>query len=80
LALYEYNTAEIRLIVCKASELVSSNFVEGVVQAAGMIESFVKQHIDVLFECYTKEDKQAAAFDWALRVLGFSSSVFSPFY
>lgn len=55
--MYEYNTAEIRLIVCKASELVGSDFEEGVVSATGMIESFVKQHIDVLFECYTREDK-----------------------
>ena len=49
-------------------------------QGMNMIESFVKQHIDVLFECYTKEDKQPSAFDLALKVLGFSSRVFSPFY
>ncbi len=45
-----------------------------------MLENFIKQHMSVLFDIYTKEDKQQEAFEVALRVLGFSSSVFSPYY
>lgn len=78
--MFERNTAEIRLIVCKASEFIHDNYFTGIQQSITMLENFIKQHLSVLFDIYTKEDKQQETFDVALRALGFSSSVFSPYY